>query len=140
MEWRAGRTQTWDPLETYALQNNLQWKGSYTFDARISKRIRLGRMDLNLFMDIQNVFNSELWGTRGFSSSDDQDRYLKSLKLEMYDDPQYRDEYRAQGMVGGDDTPGDLSSDGKDYIDDPDRTDRMYTNVRNITLGIALNF
>ncbi len=141
VNWRAGRTQTWDPLGTGLLVNNLKWKSDYTVDVRIQKRVRIGRMNFSIFADITNLLNSDLWSTGGFEGgTNDEDNYLKSLKLEMYGDPQYATQYAADNMLPGDDTPGDLKSDDKPYINDPNVYYRMYRNVRSILLGLTFNF
>ena len=140
LDWQSGRTTTWDPLETGLLINNLKWKADYTVDLRIQKRLRIGKMNFSIFADITNLLNSNMWSTGGFQGgTQDQDEYMYSLKLEMYGDPEYEAQYNALGMYAGDDTPGDLSSDGKDYINDPNYDHRMYRNVRRILLGLTVN-
>jgi len=139
LNWQAGRTETWDPLGTQKLVSNLRWKSDYTVDLRIQKRVKISKLDLSLFADITNLLNSDLWNSAAFQNNDDHDNYLKSLKLEMYSDPEYKDQYAANGMVAGDDKAGDLSSDGKDYINDPNYDHLMYLNVRSILLGCTIN-
>jgi hypothetical protein len=137
--WQAGRTQTWDPLETLELENNLQWVADYRLDIRIQKRLRLGRFNFTLFADIQNVLDSELWSTGAFYG-DGQDRYMKSLKLEMYGDPRWAADYAADGMLPGNDKPGELRSDEKPYINDPEEDHNMYNDIRHVILGITVAF
>ncbi|MCJ7812327.1 TonB-dependent receptor, partial [bacterium] len=128
--WQAGRVQTWDPLATGELENNLRWKADYRLDIRISKRLQIGKFNFNLFADIQNMLNSELWSTNAYYG-DDSDKYLKSLKLEMYGDPKYKDDYVSGGMIAGNDKPGELRSDDKPYINDPNMEHRMYFDIRH---------
>jgi len=137
--WQSGRVQTYDPLETQELENNLRWKADYRLDVRISKRFRVAGMNFQLFADIQNALDSELWSTSAYYG-DDSDRYLKSLHLEMYGDPKFKDDYASQGMVPGNDKPGDLRSDDKPYIDDPNMDHRMYNDLRHVILGITFDF
>jgi len=136
--WQAGRVQTWDPLDTGELENNLRWKADYRLDVRISKRLQIGKFNFNLFADIQNVLNSELWSTSAYYG-DDSDKYLKSLKLEMYGDPKYKDDYISGGMIAGNDKAGELRSDEKDYINDPNMSHRMYFDIRHVILGITFD-
>ncbi|MBN2031543.1 TonB-dependent receptor, partial [bacterium] len=140
--WQSGRVTTYDPLETLELQNNLKWKADYRLDLRISKRFRIAGLNFNLFADIQNLLDSELWSTGAFETSDDQDLYLKSLHLPMYAAKEYQDAgYPDDGYTGEmNDKPGDLRSDDKPYINDPNMNYRMYTDVRHVILGIAIDF
>ncbi|MBN2031215.1 TonB-dependent receptor, partial [bacterium] len=139
LSWQSGRVQTWDPLETGELENNLRWKATHMLDIRISKRFRIGGFNFQLFADIQNALDSELWSTSAHTG-DDSDRYLKSLKLEMYGDPEYADDYASEGMVAGNDKPGELRSDDKPYINDPSMEHRMYNDIRHVILGITFDF
>jgi len=139
LSWQSGRVQTWDPLETNELENNLRWQATHMLDIRIAKRFRVAGINFQLFADIQNVLDSELWSTSAYFG-DDSDRYLKSLKLEMYGDPQYADDYASDGMLPGDDTPGELRSDDKPYINDPSQESRMYNDIRHVILGITFDF
>lgn len=137
--WKAGRYERWDPLGVYGYDSYIQWKADYRLDIRISKQFRLAGFDIQLFGDIRNVLNSELWSTNAYYG-DDYDRYLKSLRLKMYGDPAYKDDYAAQGMLAGNDKPGDLRSDDKPYIDDPNLTHLMYLNPRSVTFGVRMSF
>jgi hypothetical protein len=135
-QWQAGKYVTWDPLETYQLQQNLQWKDTYTFDARISKKFHLGLFHLDIFADIHNLFNRNLVSSNSFASVQDQRDYYESLHLPMY----YGERYKAAGFVGGDDKPGDLRSADKPYINDPDRSWLKYLNERFVTFGLKVEF
>ncbi|HKJ69625.1 MAG TPA: TonB-dependent receptor, partial [bacterium] len=134
--YQAGRYQTHDPLETYELQDNLQWKDRYEFDARISKTVRLGNRNLQIYADINNVFNLKYLETLGFEDTIDERSYLNSLHLPMYSGEQYQN----AGFVAGDDKPGDLKSDDKPYIDMPNRDFLSFLNPRYITFGFRIDF
>ncbi|MBN2410194.1 TonB-dependent receptor [candidate division KSB1 bacterium] len=134
--WKAGKYETWDPLETYQLKQNLQWKGQYNFDLRLSKLVRFGISNFELFVDIKNLFNTKYMCEQGFADDIDRLNYLESLHLPQYDAP----EYKAQGYTGGDDKPGDVKSDDKPYIDMPNREFLTYLNPRSIFLGIKFDF
>jgi len=135
---KAGRYITWDPMETYELQDNLQWKSEYYFDARFSKRVGFGKYTLELFADINNLFNTKYPSTRGFADSDDSERYYKSLHLPMYGG----EDYQAAGLVPGDDKPGDIGGPGtdKEYIDMPNREFLTYLNQRSVFFGLKIDF
>jgi len=134
--WRAGSYMTWDPLTTYELNQNLQWKDNYTYDARFSKRLQIGRYSFSLNMDIKNLFNQRRINSRGFADSDDQRNYYESLHLPMYEE----DIYQNVGYTPGNDRLGDVRSDEKPYIDMPNRDIFTYFDVRAIFFGLKIDF
>ncbi len=134
--WKSGEYLTWDPLDTYELQNNLQWKSQYSVDMRIGKQLSRDKANVHFFMDIANVFNLEYISMQGFDGGDDWREYLRSLHLPMYNG----EEYLADGLTGGHDRVGDIRSDDKDYINMPNRQFLTYLNPRRITLGLRVNF
>jgi len=134
--WKAGRYMTWDPLLTYELKNNLQWKGDHNFDARFSKRVRFGKYNLELFADINNLLNTKRLDTLGFSDTEDSDKYYESLHLPMYEGERYQE----AGYIAGDDKPGDIKSDDKPYINMPNREFLTFLNPRTIFFGLKFDF
>jgi len=134
--WKAGSYMTWDPLQTYELQNNLQWKGNYSFDTRFSKRARFGKYTLELFADINNLFNIKRLDTLGFADSEDQTAYYESLRLPMYEGKEYQD----AGFIAGDDKPGDIKSDDKPYINMPNRKFLTFLDLRTVFFGFKVDF
>jgi len=74
----------------------------------------------------------------GFRNDEDEMRYMESLHLEMYKDP----EYTEAGFTGGDDRVGEIGGPGtdKEYIDMPDRTHFTFRNPRTIFFGIKIDF
>jgi len=135
-DWKAGRYETWDPLETYELRDNIQWKAEYFWDARFSKRVQLGKYNLVLFADIENLFNRKYLRSQGFENSSDKEYYFESLHLPMYEG----EDYKAAGWVGGNDKPGDVKSDDKPYIDMPNRDFLRYLDERAIYFGLKIDF
>ncbi|MBF88285.1 MAG: hypothetical protein CMG75_01250 [Candidatus Marinimicrobia bacterium] len=132
--WKAGRYETWDPL-IKKLQDNIQWKGENYTDLRFAKQFLVGGASLYVFADIKNLFNQQFVSDLGFAPGDDRRAYLGSLKLPMYDDP----EYKAAGFTGGTDRVGDVRSSEKDYIDMPNRGLFTYLNPRTFLFGIKIN-
>ncbi len=134
--WRAGRYSTWDPLETGELDRNVQWKGSWYLDARFGKRLQFGKYNIQVFADINNILDHDVLSSRGFATDDDERRYMESLHLEMYKDPEY------EVYTGGDDKPGEIGGPGTDksYIDMPDLTHYTFFNPRTIFIGIKVDF
>jgi len=134
--WKSGRYDTWDPLNTYELQDNLHWKATYYLDLRLSKRMRFGGTDFTLFADVKNLLNTKILNSMGFQDDNDEQNYFRSLHLPMY----AGEEYQAEGLVAGNDKPGDLKSDDKPYIDDPNRGPFMFLNPRSVFFGLKLEF
>jgi len=134
--YKAGNYETWDPLETYELKNNLHWKGRYNFDLRAGKWITIGNQNLNIFVDIQNVFNIKHMYNEGFVDSQDRRRYLQSLHLPLYEG----EKYQAEGYTPGNDRPGDIKSEDKPYIDMPNRGFLTFLNPRVFTFGLKWEF
>jgi len=135
-QWKSGRYETWDPLETYALQQNLQWEDTYNFDLRISKRFALGNFYFDLFADIRNLFDNKFLSSMSFQDAEDERNYLESLHLPQYNAQEYKD----AGYTGGDDKPGDIKSDEKPYINMPNRQWLYYISERFVTFGLKINF
>mgnify|MGYP003322945523 FL=1 len=134
--WKAGDYITWDPLDTYELQDNLQWKSQYSADLRMGKNISTNKLDLMVFVDINNVFDLQYIAMQGFDGGDDWRNYMESLQLPMYEEEQYT----AAGYTGGNDQVGDVYSDDKPHINMPNRGFLTYLNPRSITLGFRINF
>jgi len=134
--WKAGSYMTWDPLATYELNQNLQWKDDYSYDARFSKRLQFGKYNINIFADIKNLFNMRRISSRGFADSEDQRNYYESLHLPMYEGKIYQN----AGYTPGNDKPGDVRSDEKPYIDMPNRDCFTYFDVRAIYFGLKIDF
>ncbi|MBC8401486.1 MAG: TonB-dependent receptor [Candidatus Marinimicrobia bacterium] len=134
--WKAGEYVTWDPLDTYELQDNLQWKGQYSTDLRLGKSISRKSSNVMLFLEVTNILGLKYISTQGFSTGDDWRSYLESLHLPMYKDEQYE----AAGYSGGDDKVGDVKSNDKPYINMPNREFLTYLNPRRLSLGLRINF
>jgi outer membrane receptor for ferrienterochelin and colicin len=137
-KWKAGAYETWDPMMTLQLTQNLQWKDEYNLDLRVSKMVKAGRLGLQLFADIQNILDLKYLWDRSFYASDvtDRENYYKSLHLKMYDDPKYI----AAGFTPGNDSPGDVKSQDKPYIDMPNIDFLWYRNLRTVTFGLKASF
>ena len=111
--WSSGRYFSWTgPGGVQSgYENNIQWNDFLNVDLRIAKNFDLGLVDLELFMDIYNVFNIKYMSYRaGFADSKDYDYYMESLHLpaDVVKDFNY-------GNIPGDDTPGDIRDDGVAY-------------------------
>lgn len=138
--WRAGDWISWDPVDPTSdeveenLLQNLQTKGEWDVNLRLSKTIRAGRTNLTIFADIVNVFNIRHLNMDSFADQSDYRDYMYSLKLPMYDDPDYGD------WESGEDKVGDINSDEKDYINMPDLDHLWHLNPQHIWFGIQFGF
>ncbi len=150
--WSAGDWITWNPLDIYGVQQNVQTKDFWGCDLRVSRIIDIGNTSMTLFADVVNVFNIRRLNLDSFSSEgpgSDYDKYMRSLKLDLYNE----DKYKAQGYEGGTDKPGDFrpatfteedgwefDTDERDYIDMPDIDSFWFMNPRHIWLGLRFQF
>jgi len=140
--WKSGSYRTWDPLETYQLQDNLHYKSQWYLDARIDKRLYLGGFSFTLFADVNNLLGNEYLALgNAFEDDVDVEEYYKSLKLPMYEgkNAEERQEYENAGYFAGDDRPGDTSDD-QSYINMPNREYLWYLNPRSVFVGIKFEF
>ena len=142
--WIAGNYFTWNPLGELHLQDNLQWPDYYVWDMKVSKNFQISTFGLEAYLNVSNLFNNKIANFgRAFSSGSDEREYLASLKLPMYDSPEF-DDLRTSSTEGyyspGDDKPGDIRSDDKPYINDPNEKLWLYDNRRDIWFGFVVRF
>lgn len=103
--WQAGSYTSWYGGSTvpFELRNNLRWVDYYNADLRISKDFYFGPFDMQLFVQLSNVFNIKRLSSTGFYNNDDRLDYMRSLHLnpEIFKDftPTYTN-------IPGDDKPG----------------------------------
>jgi hypothetical protein len=152
--WSAGTYFSWTgPGGTRpGFSNNTQWKDYFNFDMRISKTFRFGSIGIELFADVQNVFNIKYLDYRaGFVDAKDYDAYMQSLHLSS--------DYSQFGYtnIPGDDVPGDIRTGdyipwddkanelqkeqwrkNKSYIDMPNLSYTAYTNPRTVYWGLRV--
>ena len=154
-EWRAGEYFTYNPLDKLHLSNNMQWPDYYMVDLRINKSFEIFGIYTTLYVDISNVFNFKVsWLHEGYAfrrdSNDpgnfiewtDAENYFASLRLPIYNSPEF-DEKRSQSpglYLPGNDKPGDLRSEEKPYINNPDYTYFIYGEPRDIWFGLRVDF
>ena len=154
-KWKAGKYFTYNPLGLKNVSNNLQWPDYYMLDMRLSKTFNIVGLNTTLFVDISNLFNfkvsllSEGYAFKrdandegNFVGWTDAENYFASLHLPMYassDFDQVRNPSKGLYMPGND-KPGDLRSDDKPYIDDPDYSYFIFGQPRDIWFGIRIDF
>jgi outer membrane receptor protein involved in Fe transport len=145
-EWEAGTYFTWNPLNKTHLSNNAEWPDYWMFDMKLSKSFKIAGINTTLNVDINNVFNIKVnLLSKGYAfntSAGDQTKYLASLRLKMYDSPDY-DALRAANpgyYIAGNDKIGDLRSDDKPYINDPNYSYWIYGKPRDIWFTLKVDF
>ncbi|MBW7886879.1 MAG: TonB-dependent receptor [Bacteroidetes bacterium] len=108
--WQAGSYFTWfgGGAAPPDVRYNAQYRDNYSLDMRLSKTFKFGPANIQLFMDISNLFNIKNFSGYGFYDAADFNNYMKSLHLksEMYDS---RSGYI---NIPGSDQPGDTRKDG----------------------------
>lgn len=142
--WQAGAYFTWNPLGKLHLQDNLQWPNYYVWDMKLSKYFDIRKMQLQAYVNVSNLFNNKVAHfNQAFSSGSDQRDYLASLHLPMYDSPEF-DDLRTSSPQGyysaGNDKPGDVRSEKKSYINNPNMMLWLYDHPRDIWFGLILTF
>ncbi len=162
-DWRASFVASWTSGYFFSwagggsipgVENNVQWNDFWNVDLRISKTFRFMGIDLQIFADINNLFNYKYMTTYGFVDNNDYLAYMKSLHLpaEVYD------ERFGYVNIPGDDKPGDYRTGAyipwdenasesekeewrknKSYIDMPNQEYFAFLNPRDIYWGLKLS-
>jgi hypothetical protein len=131
--WDAGTWTKWyGGLSTTYLDYNVQWKDIWSLNMRLAKTFNILGAYLELFVDINNVFNTKNLVSYGFSSSEDRTSYFKSLQFSA-DTPGQN--YWGYVNVPGDDQPGDYRAPGASYtpiIAVHNRSDVRSPNTRDL--------
>lgn len=118
-EWKLNLTARWEAGDYFTwagggsapgIQYNVQYKDNYNFDMRLSKNFKIMSANIQLFMDVQNLFNIKNFSRYGFADGKDYENYMKSLHL-----PASIGDPLNYGNIPGDDQPGDVRSDGVAY-------------------------
>jgi hypothetical protein len=144
--WRAGYYDTYmgDNTEEWRneLRNNIRWQDERNVDISLRKSLVVSGVPISLFFDVHNVFD---WGTlssQGFSDGFDRNDYIRSLRLETFNGEPWLDDPYRNGPAEGEepDRIGDLRSEEKPYIDNPDREFLWYLNPRYMQFGIRFSF
>jgi hypothetical protein len=144
--WRAGYYITYMGDQTEELRNelrnNLRWQDERNVDISIRKSFVVVGAPISLFFDVHNVFDWGTLSTQGFSDGFDQNDYIRSLHLEAYNEEPWIDDPYRNGPAEGEepDHIGDLRSEEKPYIDNPDREYLWYLNPRYVQFGIRFSF
>lgn len=154
--WSSGRHFTWTGGGAIpGIVNNVQWRDFYNVNLRLSKTIRVKRLDVDVFVDINNALNIKYMSNYGFYDGKDYIAYMQSLHL-----PAEIGDKLTYGNIPGNDKPGDYRTvpyeaydpndpdqarkqrilDTKAYIDMPNQDYFTFLNPRDIFFGIKLNW
>ena len=102
LNWNAGYWTTWNPKNVASIAYNVQSVDYFNATLRLQKTLDLGSFNLQLFMDVSNLFN-----TYRLFNTNDQD-YMLSLHLpksEAYDNIPGADKVGDYRKPGADFTP-----------------------------------
>jgi len=114
--WRAGTYSTWTGSGGIpGIEYNVQWRDYWNFDLRISKNFKIAGVNLELFVDVNNVLNYHYMSPSGYGFVDTYDRsdYFQSLHL-----PGDTEGVKQFGYINipGDDRPGEYRDDGVAFV------------------------
>ncbi|MDP3830160.1 MAG: hypothetical protein Q8Q47_02745, partial [Ignavibacteriaceae bacterium] len=154
-EWKTGDYFTWNPLNKLHVSNNMQWPDYVMLNMKMSKSFNVRGIGITFFVDVSNLLNNKIsmlnkgYAFRrsnidagSFTEWADTKNYLASLQLPEYNSPEYDNlrEQNAGKYIAGDDKVGDLRSESKPYINDPDYSYFIYGQPRDIWFGLKLDF
>ncbi len=112
--WKAGRYDTWVGGGVQAgIAANVQWTDYWNVDIRFSKNFRIPNFaNIELFMDVSNLFNYKYMTSYGFVNYDDRKAYMNSLH---YSEDTEGSEFFGGWWIAGDDQPGDYRKPGVEF-------------------------
>ncbi len=113
--WKAGSYTSWsgDAAISATTTNNLQWLDYFNTDIRISKALDFGAFDIQIYVQLNNVFNTKVLSSTGFSRFNfDYDNYMKSLHFP--EDIVSASTHKYENIPGND-QPGDYRVNGAEY-------------------------
>jgi len=153
--WQAGSFATYNPNSIPGVVDNVQWRDWYNVDVRLMKALHIDRFDLQVYMDVMNVFNFKHLNYAGFADSYDYQDYLASLCFSwMEGDKKGNDrigDYRPTGVEYDPLEPNpnndpaitarnNARKEKKSYIDMPNITSTTFLNPRSFMFGVRLDF
>lgn len=114
--WKSGSYITWTGggAESSKNRNNLQWVDYYNTNLRLSKVFYFGDIDVQFFVQINNLFDTKRLSSTGFSRTNfDEKNYYESLHL-----PEKTGgiENFTYVNIPGDDQPGDYRDFDVEYV------------------------
>jgi hypothetical protein len=120
--WSSGRYISWTGGGSVrpGFINNMQWKDIFNVDIRLSKTFNIGYLDIELFMDVYNIFNIRYMDylRAGFVDLKDYDFYMQSLHMDKDAIKEFSindGDGTTYSNIPGEDTPGDFRDPGVAY-------------------------
>lgn len=162
-DWRASFVASWTSGYFFSwagggsipgIENNVQWNDYWNVDLRVSKTFKFMGVNLQVFADINNLFNYKYMTTYGFVDNNDYLAYMKSLHLpaEQFDErfgytnipgSDVPGDYRTGEYIPWDDNASQSQKDewtkNKSYIDMPNQEFFAFLNPRDIYWGLKLS-
>jgi outer membrane receptor protein involved in Fe transport len=114
--WQAGSYTTWTGGGVVSAENrnNLQYLDYFNTNIRISKSFYFGPVDMQLFVQVNNLFDTKRLSSTGFSKSNfDSKNYFESLHLPS--DIGGAEDFKYVN-IPGDDQPGDYREFDVPYV------------------------
>jgi outer membrane receptor protein involved in Fe transport len=160
-QWKAGdyistsktSSSGFNPLNLDHLTPFLQWPDYFMIDMKLNKAFTFAGLRSTFYVDVNNIFNlkvNQMNTLDCFYDQNDMIDYLKSLHLSEYKSSAY-DGIRVADKtvngkpkygeyIGGDDKIGDVRSDAKPYINDPDYSYWTFGQPREVWIGMRVEF
>ena len=96
---------TYNPENIPGITDNVQWKDYYNLDLRLSKNVDFKKVNMEIYLDVKNVFNTKHFSSTGFSDSYDRIDYMESLHFDW-----------EEGIQQGDDRVGEYRDWSVDFV------------------------
>ncbi|HKJ67947.1 MAG TPA: hypothetical protein VKA68_08315, partial [bacterium] len=112
--WRYGDVFTWRADQSELdVTNNIKWRDWNMVDLRLSKNFQRDWGRVQLFLDVDNIFNLKyIWDDAAWVGPRDRDYYLRSLHLP---EDTFEGVEEPYDFIYGDDQPGDMRARGVEY-------------------------
>jgi len=149
--WNAGdyvSQDIWNPLGLNYIGELVRWPAYYMVDLKLTKTVKIAGLTTSFYLDVNNLFNIKVsqfhtdYPYREGLGGADFNSYLASLRLPIYNTSAY-DLLRDQNpglYIPGNDKIGDLRSEEKPYINDPNNSFWFFSNPRDIWFGMRVEF
>ncbi len=154
-DWRTGSYSTYNPKGLPGILDNVQWRDWYNINLRLSRMLHIDKLQFQVYLDVNNLFNFKYLSYAGFADSYDQEDYMSSLCFSWEEgDKKGNDrigDYRPDGVQYDplEDNPGndaaitarnETRKKTRSYIDNPNIESLTFLNPRDITFGLKINF
>ncbi len=135
--------------------DNVQWRDNSNVDVRLLKNMRFQTYDVQIYLDVKNVFNLKILNYAGFVDSYDYQAYLASLCFPWESGDQKGNDrlgdYRPNGVAFDPLEPNpnndpavtarnNVRKAKKSYIDMPNDVSVTFLNPRDFSFGIRFSF